>query len=227
MARATERHLAHFSVVEALRGAKGCPLCLLEAACARRHFASLLHEHVNDPEVRGELGRARGYCGRHARLLLSQGDGFGTAILYRDQVELFATLLRALQRAPRRGLRRAELAGWLGHEACPACRAQAQDRQRYIAVLLNGLQDDEMRSALDASPALCVPHFVAVLQAARDPQERSCLIEAQGRKLDRLLHDLDEFCRKHDYRFRQEGMGAEGDAWRRAVEAMTGDADVF
>jgi len=227
MTRTPERHLAHFNVLDALRAAKACPLCLLEAECARRYFASLLHEYVNDPEIRGELKQTKGYCARHARRLLNQGDGFGTAILYRDQVELFRSFLRVLQSSSHRDLLRADLAWWRGGEPCPACRAEVRDRERYIAVLLSGLHDEEMRLAFDTSPVLCVPHFAAVLHAARDAHVQSYLIEVQSQKFTCLLHDLDEFCRKHDYRFCQEGMGAEGDSWRRAVAAMVGNADVF
>jgi len=220
-----EKHLTHFSVLDALRGAKTCPLCALEAQCCRRYFASLLHESVNDPEVRAELRRTKGYCPRHARQLVSHGDGFGTAILYRDQVELFRSFLRALESAAHSGLRHADLTCWRDREACPACRAQAKDRERYLAALLSGLEDDGMRSAFDAGPPLCAPHFTAALRAASDAEAQSYLIGVESRKLDRLLHDLDEFCRKHDYRFRQEAMGAEADSWRRAVVAMVGEAD--
>ncbi len=222
-----ERHLTHFGVLDALRTAKSCPLCSLEADRSRRYFAALLHENVNDPEVRAELRRAKGYCPRHAHQLLSHGDGFGTAILYREQVELFVSFLRALSNAPRSRVRRTHLAWRRDSEACPACRAQGKDRERYIAALLSGLGDDEMRSAFDASPPLCAPHFTAAVHAARDADVRSLLIEVQSRKLDRLLHELDEFCRKHDYRFRHEGIGPEADSWRRAVVTMVGDADVF
>ena len=37
-----------------------------------------------------------------------------------------------------------------------------------------------------------------------------------------LRAELDEFIRKNDYRFQSEGMGAEGDSWKRAVGLMTG-----
>ncbi len=37
-----------------------------------------------------------------------------------------------------------------------------------------------------------------------------------------LRDELAEFIRKQDYRFRDEGLGAEGDAWIRAIAQVSG-----
>ena len=227
MLEKAEKHLTYFSVLDALRTAKTCALCALENDCARRYIDSLLHERVNDPGVRGDLRRSIGYCPRHAHQLVSKGDGLGTAILYRDQVELFLGFLQALQSASHKALLRSDVSWWRGRDLCPACREQMRDRQRYTALLVEWLPEGEMRSAFDASPGLCVPHFFAALEAAKDTHVRSCLIESQRAKFGDLLHDLDEFCRKQDYRFRHEGLGKEADSWLRAVRMMGGDEEVF
>lgn len=222
-----EKHLTYFSVLEALRSAETCALCALEDDCARRYFESLLHERVNDPGVRGDLRRSKGYCPRHAHRLASHGDGLGTAILYRDQVELLLGFLQALEGGTHKALLRSQVSWWRGRDLCPACREQMQDRQRYTAVLVEALLEGELRSAFDASPGLCVPHLLAAMEAAKDPRVRSYLIESQRARLGGLLHDLDEFCRKQDYRFRHEGFGTEADSWLRAVRMTVGDKDLF
>lgn len=48
------------------------------------------------------------------------------------------------------------------------------------------------------------------------------LMAAQKAVLERLQADLREFIRKNDYRYIKEGFGEEGDAWRRAIEAISG-----
>jgi len=227
MGRTPEKHTPYFVVLEALQAAKSCPLCALEKDCARRYFDSLLREFVNDPDVRGELRRQKGYCPRHAHQLVGHGDGFGTAILYKDQAELLLSFLKVLQDALPKGSPRSELSWERGHSLCPACREQKRDRERYVAVLVEGLHDGEMRSAFEASPGLCVPHFLAALEAAKHAHLRSYLAETQRAKAGDLLHDLDEFCRKHDYRFQREGFGKEGDSWVRAVQMLVGEEGVF
>ena len=66
MKRTPEKHLLYFTVLEAFQKAKGCALCELEAEATRRYLDSLLYESVNDPGVRENLVRAKGYCRRHA-----------------------------------------------------------------------------------------------------------------------------------------------------------------
>jgi len=47
-------------------------------------------------------------------------------------------------------------------------------------------------------------------------------VNAQRRIWERLLAQLSEFIRKNDYRFRDEPVGEEGDAWLRAIAALAG-----
>jgi hypothetical protein len=53
------------------------------------------------------------------------------------------------------------------------------------------------------------------------------LIEVQRGKQARLMAELAEFCRNHDYRFRHEAWGPESDAWQRAIEVLAGKAGVL
>jgi hypothetical protein len=48
------------------------------------------------------------------------------------------------------------------------------------------------------------------------------LVEVQQAVWQRLRADLQEFIRKNDYRFKNEGSGPEDDAWLRAIEAVAG-----
>jgi hypothetical protein len=38
---------------------------------------------------------------------------------------------------------------------------------------------------------------------------------------------LEEFCRKHDYRFSHASWGSESDSWVRAIELLAGKPDIF
>jgi hypothetical protein len=219
--------MPYFVVLEALQKAKGCALCELEADGTRRYLDSLLYESVNDPGVRENLARSKGYCRRHAHLLLGFQDGLGTAILYQDQVRLFLGFLAGLQGMKAKVLKKKGSAEWGRHEFCPACRLQFQDREYHFDVLLEGLAHEEMRAALEAGPGLCVPHFLLALDRPRDAERQRYLIEFEEKRFKELLGELQEFCRKNDYRFREEGFGKEGDSWARAVKMLVGSRDVF
>jgi len=221
-----EKHLPYFTVLEAFQKAKGCAMCELETDATRRYLDSLLYESVNDPGVRENLIRSKGYCLRHAHLLLGFGDGLGTAILYQDQVCLFLRFLADLKGAKPKLVKKSP-AAWHRHEACPACRLQIEGREYHADVLLEGLDGDEMRAAFEASPGLCVPHFLLALQRSHDPQRQQYLVQVEKKRFKELQGELEEFCRKHDYRFRKEGFGKEGDSWIRVVKMMTGSREVF
>jgi len=226
MRRKKEKHLPYFSVLEALQKARTCPICDLEIEAVQRYLDSLLYESVNDGGVRADLLRSRGYCNRHAHVLLGLEQGLGIAILFQDQVRLFLGFLPGIERMPPRSLRKKLSEPWGRREHCPACRIQNDAQDRYLSVLVEALLDDEMRAAFDASPGLCAPHFMGALRVVEDADVRRCLIETERKKFEELLHDLEEFCRKHDYRFSREGFGKERDSWIRAVNMMTGRKDV-
>ena len=159
-------------------------------------------------------------------MLLTFKDGLGTAILYQDQVRLFLRFIKTLRGMTAKVWRKSALAEWNLHEACPACRMESQSRQGNVDTLVAGLSDEKMRTAFEASPGLCVQHFLAVLENAKDATMRQYLLGIEEQRFRCLLHDLEEYCRKQDYRFRGEGFGKEADSWERAVEMMIGRAGI-
>ena len=226
MSRRVEKHLPYFTVLDALQQEEGCPFCALEDKSVRRYLGTVLGENVNDPGVRAKLVRSKGYCCRHSAILLEMDDSLGTAMLCQDQVKLVLDLLNRLE-MKHRLLPRDELAGWKKREQCPACELQRQDRKRHVEAFVAGLGEDELRSAFEAGPGLCMPHFIDAWQATKDSQAHGCLVRVQRAKMSALLADLQELCRKFDYRFSHEPRGKEAGSWTRAVKMLAGAGGVF
>lgn len=214
-----DKHTSYFNVLDALKSQTGCALCFLEAKAVRASLESVLYEGVNDPGVRAALERSKGYCRVHAEMLVCIGDAFGTAILYKDVVQDFCQFLDALGDRGRTTRSR----GWREHAGCPACQIQHEARNRYAGTLLSALNQDEMRSAFDASAGLCVPHLLNLLEAVDHKETWAYLVETHRAKYGALAHELEEFCRKHDYRYSKEGLGPERDSWERAVRMVVGE----
>jgi hypothetical protein len=224
--RQLTKHTTYYELLDAVREADGCPLCHIEMANSRRYLDSVMHESVNDPGVRAALTRSGGYCHRHAHCLRGRGNGLGIAILYQDQVKLILRQLDRVQAMPLAGGRMRASAAQ-DPQTCPACRSQNECRSRYGSTLIQWIDDGEMRSALEASRGFCVPHFQALLQMPMDTKARTVLVEMQRERMEALLSELEEFCRKHDYRFSSEGFGSESDSWSRAIRTMVGEEDAF
>lgn len=173
-----------------------------------------------------ELARSRGFCQRHAHEIVRvEGPhALGILILYRDQVDQFLLFLQNLKESTTTHFwGRKTKTTWLGSVPCPACRLQEEQRLRYIEVMVRSLNDDEFREAYKTSMGLCVPYFISVLDRIQNPAVRDLLIAVQEARFGSLKHDLEEFCRKNDYRFRDEGFGKEADSWLRAVWMMVGE----
>jgi hypothetical protein len=216
------RHTHVHELLAALELA-GCPLCRLSTRSVIEYFASLGYEQVNDLDLRDELRAAGGFCSRHAWLFHEAGGNrLGVAIIYRD-------VLGYLRQGVDRG--RSGGSGFLQRlvgkpqpapRPCAACRIERDAEQRYRAALLEHLQATDVQARYQASEGLCLVHFGRALESAGGGEGRF-LRQDMARRLDRQLADLDEYIRKHDYRFRHEGLDAERDAPRQSVRRVVGN----
>jgi hypothetical protein len=225
------RHSTFFELLEALER-PGCALCSLTRESVRQYLHSLSYEQVNDVDLRAKL-RASGLCQRHAWLFLEEGGNrLGVAIVYRD---LLAHALRELEssRASGRGLARrlgsllaagraTEPAKHRVAQPCLACGIETDAEWRYRSTLLDHLGEADLRQRLRTSAGLCLPHLGRGLLSEGRGQDLAWLRQDAASRLRTLVGELDEYIRKHDYRFRRETWGEERDAPRRAVERAVG-----
>ena len=80
-----------------------------------------------------------------------------------------------------------------------------------------------MRSALESSDGLCIPHLRQALNFARSQQAFDELIDITKVQLSALIDDLDEFIHKNDHRFRDEKISSEEkDSWQKALHRTSG-----
>ena len=90
-------------------------------------------------------------------------------------------------------------------------------------MLVHHLDHSNMGQAVAGSQGLCLPHLHRAL--AQDAHVVEMLLAKQALVLDGLAGELPAFIRSHDYRFSKEGLGAEGDAYLRAIAILVGAAD--
>ena len=217
-----DKNITYHTVLEALKNAEECPLCHLEADAIFAYFDSILYESVNDPKLRADLVRSKGYCHRHAHFLPGMQDSLGIAIIYQDQLQLFKELFAKKALVGERASEKND------KYICPTCRSQSEARQRYLAILTEGLAAlPEIKAAYEASPGFCVPHLGILLETVKDTAVQNYLYTAEERKLTGLIDEIREFIRKNDYRYSDEPFGKERDSWHRAIKKLTGNKIVF
>lgn len=157
MARTPQRHLEYFALVDSLQAAR-CPLCEHVAGRVDRYIDSILFEFVNDVGFRQRLARSGGLCNHHAYQLASKGDALGSVILFASAI----TALSGGVFGPRRR-------GGPARVICPVCSHALENEDRYLRTFLAFADDDEVRTALEASPGFCLPHLAAVVRLDPPP----------------------------------------------------------
>jgi hypothetical protein len=230
------RHTHHYEVLDAL-DRPGCALCRLATRSVLEYFASLGHEQVNDVTLRDELRAANGFCPRHAWLFHeSSGNRLGVAIVYRD----------LLHHAVERGLGGGEGLdlGGLGQKlgrllhagkahcpapaaACTACHFERDAEERYASAFVDQLGESNLRERYARSAGFCLPHLSRALTREGRAADRAWLRANAEQRMRSLIGELDEYIRKHDYRFRHEGFGDEKDAPERAVARLVGSNNII
>lgn len=217
-----------------------CPLCRLLVEGADRYIDAMLWAMVNDPDSREIVRRSRGFCHQHAWMLVRGGAALGVTIVMDSVLRALLDVLAAnpaegmpaagalhhLRRALR--LPRPEAADTLTNELapqvpCPVCVDAQQLEQGYTRTLLEHMSGPKsLAEAYRHSDGLCLPHFQSVLKEAIPGESLQTLLNAQQAIWQKLQAELAEFIRKNDHRFTHEPIGEEGDAWQRALAAISG-----
>ena len=218
-----DKHTAYYNILDALPRA-GCAICRLNHDVEVHYITDVLYSKTTSVQTRGELRQARGFCQSHALLLDRIGHALDLSIVYQDiLMTVRDELLKPSpqQATSRRGKRRLQ-AQLSPIDLCPACIYRGALEDVYVETYADHLADEAFCDKLRASDPLCLDHFRQVI--AQDmPSERMSLIrEIQVTHWQSLIDELGEFVRKHDHRFRHESIGSEGDAWIRAIDAITG-----
>lgn len=224
----------------------GCPVCQLTQQGVRRYLDSLFYEMVNDAETRDNLFKSLGFCEDHARLLLASRlrDPLGLTILYRDLVEKLLGILplEGLEENDDGDTHRTDgFFGWLPkrnsdqneqtiqalmpQSMCPACIQAEKIAQRITQVMLENLSDPALSRKLVESDGLCRKHLLLALEKVDRQDQLVALLKINKIQLIELKDQLEEFLRKSDYRFSQEGFGEESDAYVRAIRFFSGLLD--
>jgi hypothetical protein len=237
---AADKSFTYFALLEAF-DKRGCPVCRFMAEYSLSYLDALFYEQVNDVGIRRKLRDSRGFCNWHAwqaREITS--SALGVAIIAKDLITEEITRIDDLLRGPiRTRLRhpprhriapeslRAFMRGWHQKGVCPACQIILDHERHALEIILNFLRDAEFARRFETSAALCVFHTARAAEANGSHPHLRTLIEIQRRKYASLVAELEEFCRKHDYRFSHESWGSESDSWLRAVELLAGKPHVF
>lgn len=225
-------------------GREGCPVCTAVLEYVEQSIDNWEYEGFTDVAYRHQLIRSRGFCPLHTWQLAQRPNAFMLGLIYN---EVLTDVLHDLDRdysglpspevsAPKR------MPGWKGwwrrwhhqtdveprFEQCPLCRSRTSAEERLTSTLVHLLRSEEIRTLLSQSTGLCLVHFTQARQEAEmhDPVMLPHLLACQRICTRRVLEEVRELVRKHDYRFSDEPRGDEMLSWRRAAKLCAGNPGV-
>jgi hypothetical protein len=113
-------------------------------------------------------------------------------------------------------------------DRCPFCRTRSNVEQRVVSTLVQQLRSEEMILLLSQSTGLCLVHLEQARHQAEvaEPTVSHHILACQLTCTRRVLEELRELVRKHDYRFSNELQGQEMTSWRRGAQLCAGNPGV-
>jgi hypothetical protein len=217
-----EKHTPYFKVLDAFQQSSSCGLCLLEKDALRSYLEAFLYENVNDPKSRAILKASRGYCSSHTDELVGRHDVLALSILYRDQCLEADSFLEKNKKFKN------QYKKWNQHEFCPACKQAQQIRKHYLGILIQGLQEEELRTAFLNHFQICMKHFLLITDQLQDSSFKKQIVQKMQMQLKFLAQELDQYCQ--DIQKNANGSLLDSpyhSSWKRAIEAVAGQPGVF
>jgi hypothetical protein len=227
-------------LVEAMK-LPGCPVCRRAWQTSNDTMEIFLWENVNDPDIRGEIINAYGFCNYHTRLLASRelsnsGVALGVNIIYEQLGRVVRKELESLTPGGKKSSSLSQLFTGKGGRAgrvlpakdiCPACKLTQQAVVNTLSTLFESLEKgvEDLRVAYLASDRLCFDHLRLGLEhfGGRDPKTSRFLIDDTVERLDRTSEDMRAFIRKNNWEYRDEVLTPEENtAWQRMLGFFTG-----
>jgi hypothetical protein len=228
---------------------EGCPVCTVVLEYLERSIDNWEYEGFSDVQHRHELIRSRGFCPLHTWQLAQRSNGFRLGLIYneiltdveqkldRDYSKLTVTDGTVSKRKSslkrwwwRRFHRTVETPTKVNprYDQCPFCHTRSNVEQRLISTLVQQLRAEEMRLLLSQSTGLCLVHLTQARHQAEveEPMVLHHILACQLTCTRRVLEEVRELIRKHDYCFSDEPQGQEMTSWRRGAELCAGNPGV-
>lgn len=232
------KYISYFDLRDAL-AQPGCPVCSLAERNSFRFLDALLYERVNDVGTREGLRKSLGFCNWHAWKCLEVPNApLGLGIIHNDLLEQILERLDRIQHSfplpipfirKLWGKRKAKDAvpRLRPSHSCPACQSVRFFEEMYLGILLDFMGEEDFERGFPRSSGICFPHLIIAIEKHPGHRNLGLLIQRQMKKWESLKAEVEEFIRKHDYKYIHEPRGAESDSWKRALEMLVGKREVF
>ena len=207
----------------------GCPLCTLHRKLEEDQLDIILGAAMMEPDIRIKTNES-GFCRLHYDMMFTRKNRLGMALMLESHLDEL-----------RREIRDGGIGGGQGNK--PLRRIEKLEDSCYVCGRVNGYfekmadtvvylwdTDEEFREKLKAQPFFCLPHYRLLLHYGqrrlgkkKNPEFAAACAKVVETYFDSLQTDVSWFCKKFDYRYKDEPWNNSQDAVERAFKFLRSD----
>lgn len=207
----------HFSKGEA------CPLCSLFEMMEKNEIETITGASMMEPSVRVKTN-SEGFCRKHFGLMLQVGKRLPIALIIQSHLEEIRNKTKKTN-----GKDTAKFHFSL-QNSCYVCNRIKKNMDSIFSNLFYLYKNDPKFKTLFLSrKSFCLPHYRELLEYGQKFLSKKEfdifakeIQEIENNHLAVLQEDIDWFCKKFDYRYKEEDWKNSKDAIERTVYTLTG-----
>lgn len=218
-----KEHIYTIPLNDAFSKNDGCAFCRLFATLEKNEVKRITGAAMMEPGVRVETNE-HGFCFRHFKMIANSGKRHPTALIIQSHLE---EITKNLSR--KKGKALTEYVKNLNSD-CYICNRLDDTKSAIMRNFFYLIKNDEkFAEKFEEQSNICFPHAESMLKFAESElskKEAAAFAENAAKKLlgeiSVLQEDIDWFCKKFDYRYRDEDWKNSRDSIERTVIALTG-----
>ncbi len=207
----------------------GCPLCALYRKLENDELELILGASMMEPDIRIRTNKS-GFCRSHYDLMFVRKNRLGMALTLESHLDELKKEIRDGGLGGGQGNRPIKRIGEL-ESTCYICdRISVNFEKMADTAVYLWDTDEDFPAKLKAQPYFCLPHYRLLLQYGqkrlgkkKNPAFVAAMREVVEGYLNTLGEDVSWFCKKFDYRFKDEPWNNSKDAVERAIRFLRSD----
>ena len=208
----------------------GCPFCTLYNKLENDELELVLGASMMEPDIRIKTNE-QGFCRLHYDLMFVRKNRLGMALTLESHLDELKKEIKPggfLAKDPaEKSLKRVEEL----EQTCYVCDRIEFNFEHMIetAVILWDC-DEDFPKKLKAQPYFCLPHYARMLKYAQKRLDKKTYADfeknvtaIQTAYMDELSEDVSWFCKKFDYRYKDEPWYNSKDSVERSIKFLRSD----
>lgn len=214
-------------ITEAMNEKCGCPLCTVEKRTERDEIERILGASMMEPDVRVKTNE-QGFCEKHLELLLKESNRLSLALMLQTHLtehakKLYAGCVPLMSKTPDPKKQVSVLEK--NKNSCYLCTRINEFMSATLSTFLYMYKSDEgFDERIKEQPYICTKHTRLLFEQGqkalpKDVYKNFCntVNDINLKYASSLIEDIDWFCKKFDYRYRNEDWKNSKDSCERAA----------